>query len=453
MSLWTRSRVGRWLAALALAALVAGPAPAQAPAQDKNEDIEKAGEALKKGQVDEAYKLLQEAVRKKPDLPPARLMLARLFLASKEGHQQGRAFLEQAVAEHPDHPEVYLTCASLALGEGRVTETILNCQKALDLASAGRWTAEQKKHFQREARLGLAKAYESRRDWANARTHLAALVANESKNSELRTRLATALFFLDKPDEAFQELQNAVRDNPNLEPPTVTMGRLWTAKGDVKQAREWLDRAIKAEPNSIRVQLAYADWLLHQGDIDHAKDHVDAAAKLKPDDPEVLKAQGLMARTQKNLPAAEKLFRRILADAPGDFFASNQLALVLVDQNDKDQRSRAVQLAEVNARQYPRSPDALATLGYVSFRVGNIEEAGKALQASVAASGNQVAPDTAYYLALVFNDRGKTEEAIKFLEGALKAKGLFVYHQAAETLLATLKKKEPPKDKEKAKAP
>src|SRR6478609_3677657 len=125
--------------------LVAGPTPTTGAPAAKIEEIEKAGEKLMRGQMDEAYKLLQEAVRKKPDLPPARLMLARLFLASKEGHQQGRAFLEQAVAEHPDHPEVYLTCASLSLGEGRVTETILNCQKALDLASAGRWTAEQKK--------------------------------------------------------------------------------------------------------------------------------------------------------------------------------------------------------------------------------------------------------------------------------------------------------------------
>jgi uncharacterized protein (TIGR02996 family) len=373
-----------------------------------------------------------------------------LFLATKEGQQQGRALLEQAVSENPDHPEVYLSDASLAYGEGRITDAILSCHKALDLAAAGRWTPEQKAAFQREAHTGLAAAYETRGDWGNARTNLAALLAADPKNGPLRTRLARALFFLDKPDEAFVELQQAVKDDPNLEPPTVTMGRLWTMKGDFKQAREWLDKAIKAEPNSIRVHLAYADWLLQQNEVEQAKIHAEAAAKIKADDPEVLKIQGLIARVQKDLAAAEKLFRRILADAPADVFASNQLALVLADQSDKEQRSRAVQLAEVNARQYQRSADALATLGYVYYRVGNLDEAARVLQAAV--SGGQARPDTAYFLALVSSDRDKVEDAVKLLEGALKAKGLFVYRKQAEQLLETLKKKAPAKeDKDKAK--
>src|SRR6476659_8318975 len=93
---------------LAAGPLAAGPVNVLATPAAKNEDIERAGAALQKGQVDEAFKLLQEAVRKKPDLPPARLMLARLFLVqqSKEAQQQGRAILEVAAAEAPDHPHV-----------------------------------------------------------------------------------------------------------------------------------------------------------------------------------------------------------------------------------------------------------------------------------------------------------------------------------------------------------
>src|SRR5581483_9065815 len=99
-----RRILDRWRArAAALAVLtaalvspaVAGPVSTTGTQLAKIEEIEKAGAALQKGQVDEAYKLLQEAVKKKPDLPPARLMLARLCLAIKERHQQGRAILEQ----------------------------------------------------------------------------------------------------------------------------------------------------------------------------------------------------------------------------------------------------------------------------------------------------------------------------------------------------------------------
>jgi len=166
--------------------LVAGPTPTTGAPAAKIEEIEKAGEKLMRGQMDEAYKLLQEAVKKKPDLPPARLMLARLLLVpnnSKEAHQAGRQVLELAANETPDHPQVYLTNANVALQDGRVTDTILSCEKALTLVNTGeRWSKEAKDDVRSNARKGLAAAYEARRDWAAARSPLSALLEAEPKN-------------------------------------------------------------------------------------------------------------------------------------------------------------------------------------------------------------------------------------------------------------------------------
>src|SRR5262245_59124295 len=95
---------GAVLAALLAALLAAGrgaagPVPSTSTPVDKIEEIEKALAALQKGQVDEAYKLLQEAAKKHPHLPPPRLMLARLFLHEKNPRDiqtQGRGILEKA---------------------------------------------------------------------------------------------------------------------------------------------------------------------------------------------------------------------------------------------------------------------------------------------------------------------------------------------------------------------
>ncbi len=67
-------RLGAALVALmvAVSAAPAGPVDATAPPGEKNEMIEMAGAAFAKGQWDDAYKLLQEAVKKSPQLPPAR---------------------------------------------------------------------------------------------------------------------------------------------------------------------------------------------------------------------------------------------------------------------------------------------------------------------------------------------------------------------------------------------
>lgn len=426
----------------------AGPVNSTQNALAKNEDIEKAGAALQKGQIDDAFKALQEAVKKNPSLPPPRLMLARLFLNTKEGQAQGRAMLEQAAGEFSEDPRVYVTNAVIAMNESRFIDAILNSELALKLSQADRWTADQKKEVQTQARNMLAHAAERRTDWAAARAHLSALLDME-KSGQLRQRLATALFFLDKTDEAFLELQQAVKDDATLDPPTVRMAQLWAAKSDQKAARDWFNKAILAEPKSIRVHLAYANWLLQQNEIPQAKIHGETAAKIDANNTDVLKLQGLIARITKDLGTAETIFRRVLNDSPADFYASNQLALILGDQTDKNQRSRALQLATVNAQANQRSAEALATLGYLFYRTGDMENAMKSLQAAV--SSGQMVGDTAYYLALVLNENKKPEDVVKVLEQALQLKGLFIYRAEAQQLFDKVKKDLPKDDKAKEK--
>ncbi len=454
---WCLDRWRGRAALLVVACAAAAPAAAdvvnstqELPAKVK--EIEDAGEKLMKRQptsVDEAYKLLQEAVKKKPDLPPARIMLVRLMMRIQEYHQQVRGVLELAAKEEPAHPEVYITNATLSLAEGRVTDTILNCDKAMALTAADRWTGEQKRKMQGEAREMLARSYEARQDWPAARAQLAALLDADPKNGRLRSRLAAATFFGpgDKQDEAYSELVQAVKNDPALDPPTVTMARLWNTKGDMKKAEEWFERAVKAEPNNARVHVAYADWLMQQNKIQQAKLHIEQAAKISTNDPEVQKFQGMIARIEGDLGTAERIFKQILVNSPDDTFARNQLALVLADQSDSAPRKLAVEYAQLNYKANPRLPETAATLGYVLFRVGNVDEALKALQAAINAANGQLSPDTAYYLALCVyeKDKDKVEDVKKFLKAALEAKGLFVYRKDAQKLLDKVEKAAPPK--------
>ena len=61
---------------------------------------------------------------------PPKVTLSRWFLEAKEG-AAARQMLEQAATEDPGHPEVLLTNASYALGEGRVTDAILSLEAAI----------------------------------------------------------------------------------------------------------------------------------------------------------------------------------------------------------------------------------------------------------------------------------------------------------------------------------
>jgi len=113
------------------------------------------------------------------------------------------------------------------------------------------------------------------------------------------------------------------------------------------------------------------------------------------------------------------------------------LAVVLAEQSVQSKRDRALQLAEVNARQYSRDPEALATLGWVNYRMGKQQEAERLLRAAM--SSGQVRADTAYYFARVLTERGNPDEsaqARKVLRSAIEKPGIFVLRGEAERWLA-----------------
>jgi tetratricopeptide (TPR) repeat protein len=146
--------------------------------------------------------------------------------------------------------------------------------------------------------------------------------------------------------------------------------------------------------------------------------------------------QGIVARFSGDFAAAESAFQRLVTESPGDFAAANQLALVLLEQDQPEKQRRAVQLAESIYRQYPRSVDARATLGWAYFREGRPDDAEAAFGAIV--PPEQVGGDSAYYAATFHHQRGRSDVAQALLNGALAGRGAFTQRRAAIELLELL---------------
>jgi tetratricopeptide (TPR) repeat protein len=355
---------------------------------------------------------------------------------------QARLLIEQAATDDPAHPDVLLTNASFALAEGRVTDAILGCTAALAATDSARWDADTKKKYQREARLGLAAAFEARGDSASVKTHLAALLDADPRNAALRHRLARTLFLVGAPDEAFGELQTAHKEDPTLDPPQMSMAQLWTGKHDFPKADEWYTKAVAAHPNSAKVHRALAGYLLDRGRPDAAGAHLVAAQKLEPTARETKALAGLAARYAKDYAAATAVFEELVKDHPSFGFGVVNLALVLAESGDATGKRRATELAEGYARQNPRAGEPRAVLAYCLFKAGRTADAEKVARTT---AGGALSPDAAYFVARVLADRGATDEAQKLLRTAAESKDGFVYRKDAADLLADLDKKNPPK--------
>jgi len=432
---------------------VASQAPAQQGSNDpdkKKEDplVKEAVDLFLKNKGPEAAKKYEEAVKNDPTLAPYELLLAEILLQNRKAEY--RQLLEMALAKNQDHPRPWLLNASVALAEGRIQEAITNCQLALNAASQSRWTKAQSKLFQKDAHQGLAAAFENRGNWDAARNSLETLSDFEPTNAQILVRLARAQFMTGKEKDSLDSLKKANELDATLEPAEVAYAQFQSQKVEPgknqaeqdanqlasdKKAEEWFQKALKLYPTKAKPALAYGGWLLDKGRIDDAKTQISAAEKLEATsaDASITRQKaalfGLLARYERNYPLAVKHFDAMQREDATDFFAANQLALALIE-GDEKQKKRAVAIAEVNAKANEKSAEARATLAWCYFQSKRYEEAERQFEAAV--SSRQIMPDTAYYLSKLQFHKDKFEDAYRTLKKALDTKGVFVNRKDAK---------------------
>src|SRR5262245_60703456 len=166
-----------------------------------NAEIDKAIECFQRRDYDRCFELLKGASKKDANLSSARLMLAKLFLLENE-LARGRATLEQAALENKEDPETYIVFGYLALEEGRLTDALLQFDKAVALLSSGRLTDQRTRAYRIQCHDGITVVAERRKDWSAAELSLSTWLQFEPKNGTARQHLGWAFFRLGKREKA-----------------------------------------------------------------------------------------------------------------------------------------------------------------------------------------------------------------------------------------------------------
>jgi Tfp pilus assembly protein PilF len=122
-----------------------------------------------------------------------------------------------------------------------------------------------------------------------------------------------------------------------------------------------------------------------QGLKKEALDQYETAARLTPKDPEAWIALGNILFNGGELAAAESNYRRALKIAPHNAGASNNLAMVLLEQ-DKDIRQAETLAQDALKQEGPLKPYILDTLANVYLRQGRADEAQAAFERAEAAT-------------------------------------------------------------------
>jgi tetratricopeptide (TPR) repeat protein len=393
---------------------------------------------------DGALKLLDQAVSKDPDLPPARILMAELFAQSKQSAAV-RESLERAAIEKPSDPEAFILLGDMARSEGRITEADLLYARAARSFDALKSSPKRQKVLTPRLLAGQAAVAQARQNWPTALKHLEAWVAFDPENATPHETLAQILFQQHRPEEALAQLRTAAKLDQQLLAPEALLAQFYEATGDREHATQWMTTALRAAPKDLHTLVAAAKWSIETGQYDQAAELTARATALDPKSIEANFVQGTLELLLKDYEAAERHLLLVLQRSPTQFTAIANLALALCEQDDEAKKRRALEYAQLGVREYPDRAEAYATLGRVLYRFGRVEEAEKALRA--AATHGDISPDAACCLARIDAATQRTREARQLLVAALKGKGIFMQRQEARALLEQLGKLQEPTGK------
>ena len=398
--------------------------------------VDEAVEAFQRNQIAEAQQLLIKAAEANPELPPGNVMMAQLALAASQQQMAAKA-LEQAAIDSPDDPEPFVLFGQLALAGGRLTYA----DAMLDMGQErlANYTQNEKRNnlLQRRLLNGHAGVAEGRQQWEQADQYLSQWAELDPNNPNLLRRWAVVKFRLDRAKEAFGDFEK-LHKLGGAPRPHINMAQLYESNGERGRAQRFIDEAIRYGKDEPETQEAAARWALGVGLYQKAREYARSALDLDAASADAKLIVGTVARALGEFDEAEQVFQEAAAASPTNFYARNNLALTLIEQEDESKRRLAAEHAQMNVRTFnnPRNRfgrEAFATYAWVLYQLGKEAEAEQTI-AQVVGAG-QISPESAYYAAAILHGRNQTDVARQLLEQALQTNNVFIGRDAAEDLL------------------
>jgi Tfp pilus assembly protein PilF len=442
----------RWFAicsAIVLGVLLVTPrANAQLTAQDllkdvvadvspsKHADVQDAIKKFTLGDVIGARAHLELARQKDPTLPPADLLMAKMFILTGKS-AAGRSTLEKLSLEFPKDPEPFLLYADQTLNTGGTIEADALYDKVLQLAERFNENPMRKRNFIIRARWGRAIIAERRKDWPTMSSELQALLSVDSHHAAAHYRLGVALCMQNKFNEGHASFQKAFAEDNKLPIPWLATALMCDRKNRQSDAQTAFERALNQDPKNEQTVGNYCQWLIKTGKLAEAETRLAQARKDHPDSLDLFTLSGVAARMLGKTAEAEQHFVTALGKAPAHITVMNQLATLLVGQSDEEKRQRAFQFAAMNSKLNPESADATITLAWVQYKLGKTADAMAIVRAGT--QQGPLSPDSTYLVCEMISG-DNSEGAKRLLKESLAADtpGIFIHRKEAQDLLKRL---------------
>ena len=344
-----------------------------------------------------AYEVLQRLNEKNKDNKHL-LVLQSRYAAQLEHYDEALALLDQVLVMDPELYDVLLIKARILSAQGKNDEATLLIKQVVDELPENN-----------ALRLQYARMLVEQHKMEEATKQYSILQKNLPDDGEISLSLALLYIETKQLDQAVEVLEHLIEIDKEVPVANYYLGRIAQNQGDEKQAisyylgvktgeyaydaqlRIGILLAVLGKPDDGLAKLeALAEqqtsWALRvkaylaQGEILRAEKRFEEGVEMysralqqKRDDTTLLYARGLMAEKIDRLDMTEADLLKVISKEPDNADALNALGYTLADRTSRYQEAQ--EYIKRAAALVPDDPAILDSLGWVSYRLGELDEA------------------------------------------------------------------------------
>lgn len=322
------------------------------------------------------------------------LLRARLLQSLNRG-DESLPLLQKSIRKYPDDKRLRLTYARLLVEQDRMDDAKVEFSSLL-----------QQYPEDDELRYSLALVCLEAKAWDEAKGYLEDLVARDSHVDSAHLNLGRIAEERNDPQGALIEYAQVTPGTDYL-PAQLRQADILMQNGRTAEAQSRLAKERDEQPDyAIQLYLIEAETLAANKQPDRAWSVLDKALKQYPDDLNLLYTRAMQAEKRNDLAQMETDLRQIIKRDPDNAMALNALGYTLSDRTTR--YAEAKTLIEQAHQLSPEDPAVLDSLGWVNFRLGNLDDAERYLRQALERFPDQ---EIAAHLGEVLWAKGKQREA------------------------------------------
>ena len=384
---------------------------------------------LKKGDYENAFKLLSARLVSNPNDAVAQRALLRVFIETGR-YAEAEATAKRFLQKSPDSGSVRHELAETLATTGHYTEAITELERAAADSAKANATGDKLESDLRRAEL-LDLTGQEDRARAIYETFVKHYTDNDPKSARELTLVARALVHLERYQDANDMYREAIEADSDYLEAQLAAGELFTEKYQYGDAALFLDDAFKINPNSARLFLDLARNKRLDGDAETSA-AVAKALSINPNLVEAIALKAALALEASQIDEASAEIDKALKINPRSLEAHSLRAAMLYLQ-DKDYEPEVAATLAIG----PKYGGVYNTLSHYATITRRTEQA-----VQFARRATEIAPrlwDAHLNLGMALLRLGQMEPGREELEKAFKGDPFNVWAKNTLDLLDTMR--------------